>query len=97
MSTPYAVHPGMIGTEVWRTLPRPLHWLLKFLLKIPKEGAKVILHCATTNQLTGESGLYYENDKQIKPSTVAEFMNSQHSSGNLAKAAQLNKAPSINS
>lgn len=70
--TTYAVHPGIIGTEVWRTLPRPLHWLLKFLLKTPKEGAKTILHCATTDQLVNETGLYYENNKQQKPSVVAE-------------------------
>ena len=57
--TTYAVHPGVVATNVWRSLPRPLALLLKPLMRSEEDGAATTLHCATAPELHQESGGYY--------------------------------------
>lgn len=70
--TTYSLHPGVVGTDVWRTLPRPLQWLLKRVFKSPEEGAKTSLYCATSFEASTQSGLYYENCRTQSPSPLAQ-------------------------
>ncbi len=69
--TTYAVHPGVIASDIYRRLPRPLEALAKLFMKSPEEGAKTSLHCATDPALAGESGRYYEKCAPREPSAVA--------------------------
>ena len=63
--TTYSLHPGVVASEVWRALPRPLQWLAKRRMISVEEGAATTLFCATAPALANESGLY--NDRcQIK-------------------------------
>lgn len=59
----YAVHPGVVASDIWRTLPaalRPLfHWLRRMVTV--EEGARTPLHCATAPALAGQTGLYWSD------------------------------------
>ncbi|MBU6260148.1 MAG: SDR family NAD(P)-dependent oxidoreductase, partial [Burkholderiales bacterium] len=67
----YALHPGVVATEVWRHVPWPLR-MLNRLRTIPDEaGALTTLHCATSDEAGRESGLYYDHGRPRLPSRLA--------------------------
>lgn len=68
--TTYSLHPGVVASEVWRALPRPLQWLAKRRMISVEEGAATTLFCATAPALANESGLYYDRC-QIRPPSRA--------------------------
>jgi len=37
--TTYAVHPGVVATDVWRQVPAPVRWVIKRFMITPEEGA----------------------------------------------------------
>jgi NAD(P)-dependent dehydrogenase (short-subunit alcohol dehydrogenase family) len=68
----YALHPGVVDTEIWRALPdwaRPLLRLRGFLT--PEEGARTTLHCATRAPQQ-ESGLYYADSKPTHAAALGQ-------------------------
>jgi dehydrogenase/reductase SDR family protein 13 len=69
--TTYSLHPGVIASDVWRGVPWPLRGAIKLFMKSTEEGAKTSLHCATSPQAGKESGLYYDNARPKRPSSVA--------------------------
>nr|WP_100548316.1 MULTISPECIES: SDR family NAD(P)-dependent oxidoreductase [unclassified Pseudomonas] len=69
--TTYAVHPGVVATDVWRTLPAPLAWVIKWFMRSAKEGAATTLYCATNPTLATHSGQYYEDCAKTEPSPIA--------------------------
>ena len=78
--TAYAVHPGVVSTNVWRSLPKPLVKALSRWMLSPEQGAKTTLYCATAPHLSTETGMYYEDCKVTASSSVAQ---------NIALAEQL--------
>lgn len=56
----YALHPGVVASDVWRQVPAPLRWLIKRNMITPEEGARTTLYCATAPELATQSGLYYD-------------------------------------
>ena len=68
--TTYALHPGVIASDVWRETPQPLRSILTLFMKSTADGAKTSLHCATSEAVGGQSGLYYEKSKPKEPSPV---------------------------
>jgi len=68
--TTYALHPGVIASDVWRETPQPLRAILTFFMKSTADGAKTSLHCATSDAAGGQTGLYYEKAKPKEPSPV---------------------------
>ncbi|MDH4608063.1 SDR family oxidoreductase [Pseudomonas sp. BN102] len=72
--TTYAVHPGVVATDVWRTLPGPAAWLLKKFMRSEAEGAATTLFCATTPALSTQSGLYYADCAEAEASPTAQDM-----------------------
>lgn len=69
--TSYAVHPGVVATEVWRRVPWPVSWLMKRFMLSPEQGAATTLRCATDPALAGESGRYYDDCQEREPSALA--------------------------
>ena len=69
--TTYSLHPGVVATEVWRSVPWPFGWLLKLALISPEKGARTTLHCATSPGAAAETGLYYDECRLKTPSRVA--------------------------
>lgn len=69
--TTYAVHPGVVATNVWRALPAPLQWFVKLFMLSNEEGARTPLHCATAPELRGVTGRYYDTCREARPNPLA--------------------------
>lgn len=69
--TTYSLHPGVIASDVYREVPRPLRKVMTMFMKSTADGAKTSLYCATSPDVAGQSGLYYDDSKPKTPSSVA--------------------------
>jgi NAD(P)-dependent dehydrogenase (short-subunit alcohol dehydrogenase family) len=70
--TTYALHPGVVATDVWRRVPGPVRWVMKKFMVTPEEGAQTSIRCATAPELANETGRYYDRDgKERKPNKLA--------------------------
>ncbi|MDX2013119.1 MAG: SDR family NAD(P)-dependent oxidoreductase [Myxococcaceae bacterium] len=68
----YALHPGVIASDIWRVAPTPLRQLGMLFMRTPEEGARASLHCATSEAAGGETGQYYDEDgSPRRPSPLA--------------------------
>jgi retinol dehydrogenase 12 len=56
--TTYALHPGVVASDVWRRVPWPIRPLIKLRMRSPEQGAQTSLYCATEPELEAQSGLY---------------------------------------
>ncbi len=70
--TTYALHPGVVATEIWRELPFGLRHLVKLFMISPEEGARTTLHCATGPETSLTSGAYYDACKPVRPGRAAD-------------------------
>ena len=71
--TTYAVHPGVVATDVWRKIPGPVRWLMKRFMISPQQGATSSLRAATAPELAHETGRYYHADgKEKRPAKLAD-------------------------
>jgi retinol dehydrogenase-12 len=71
--TTYAVHPGVVATDVWRRVPAPLRWVIKKFMITPEEGAQSSIVCATSPSLASETGRYYDvGGKERRPAKLAD-------------------------
>jgi NAD(P)-dependent dehydrogenase (short-subunit alcohol dehydrogenase family) len=69
--TTYAVHPGVVASDVWRQVPWPLRPLIKLRMISTEEGARTTLHCAAAPEVAHSSGLYYDSCRATEPSRAA--------------------------
>lgn len=68
----YALHPGVIASDIWRAAPTPLRQLGMLFMKTPEQGATASLHCASAEAAGHETGLYYHEDgSHRRPSALA--------------------------
>jgi len=70
--TTYALHPGVISSNIWRNVPWPIRPIIKLFMKSNDEGAHAVVRCATAPELAGETGGYYHELQRTEPSRVAE-------------------------
>ena len=71
--TTYALHPGVVATDVWREVPPPLRWLIKLFMITPERGAQASLRCATAPELASQTGRYYGvGGVEKKPSRLSD-------------------------
>ncbi len=70
--TTYAVHPGVVASDIWRRLPQPLRALGKLWMISNEEGARTSVHCATSEKVAGETGRYYDSSREKRPSRFAD-------------------------
>lgn len=57
--TAYALHPGVIASDLWRSAPWPLRPILTSLMKSPDEGSVASVRCATAPADELENGGYF--------------------------------------
>lgn len=62
----YALHPGVVASDVWREVPGPVRWVMKRFMISNEEGALTTLYCATSPEVSDESGKYYDACKEKK-------------------------------
>jgi dehydrogenase/reductase SDR family protein 13 len=70
--TTYALHPGGVRSNIWRTLPRPAQWLIKLFMISNEEGARTQLYCATAPELATATGRYYDKSREAPCSSPAD-------------------------
>lgn len=70
--TTYALHPGVVASEIWREAPWPLRPVMKLFMLSNEEGARTSLYCATAPELESVSGRYYNNSREQAPSRPAQ-------------------------
>ena len=72
-----ALHPGAVATGIWtkETLPwyarAPIALARRLFMITPSEGADRIVYLATSPDVDGGTGGYYEKDRLVQPSPAA--------------------------
>jgi NAD(P)-dependent dehydrogenase (short-subunit alcohol dehydrogenase family) len=56
----YALHPGVVASDIWRRVPRPVRPLITRRMLSVEAGAETSLYCATSPAVASESGLFYD-------------------------------------
>ena len=72
--TTYSLHPGVVASDVWRELPQPFRALAKLFMISVEEGAATTLYCATSPEVSAQTGLYYDKCSIKEPSKVGQDM-----------------------
>ena len=67
----YALHPGVVASDIWRRVPWPVRPLITRRMLSVDDGAATSLYCATSPDVASDSGLFYEKCAQRAPSAVA--------------------------
>jgi len=68
--TSYALHPGVVASDIYRRLPQPFRSVIKLFMISPEQGARTSVYCATDPGLAGVSGRYYDNCAEREPNRV---------------------------
>ena len=69
--TSYALHPGVIASDIWRRVPWPVRPLMTRRMQTPEQGARTSVYCATSPEVAGESGGYYDSCRRKEPGAAA--------------------------
>jgi NAD(P)-dependent dehydrogenase (short-subunit alcohol dehydrogenase family) len=68
----YALHPGVVASEIWKEVPWGVRHLMKLFMLTNEDGAKTTLHCAMSDEAGKETGLYYDKSRVKVPSKLAQ-------------------------
>ncbi len=69
--TTYALHPGVVASDIWRRVPWPVRPLIERRMLTVEQGAETSLYCAASAEVAAESGLFYDKCAPREPSSVA--------------------------
>jgi len=69
--TSYALHPGVVASDIWRRVPWPVRPLMTRRMLTVEDGAATSLYCATSPEVAGDSGLFYDKCAPRPASQVA--------------------------
>jgi NAD(P)-dependent dehydrogenase (short-subunit alcohol dehydrogenase family) len=67
----YALHPGVIASDVWRRVPWPFRSIITRNMLTNEEGARTSLYCATSPEVAEHDGRYYDQCREKKASRAA--------------------------
>jgi retinol dehydrogenase-12 len=69
----YALHPGVVASDIWRRVPWPVRPLITRRMLSVTEGAQTSLYCATSAapEVAAASGLFYDRCAPRPASAVA--------------------------
>jgi dehydrogenase/reductase SDR family protein 13 len=69
--TTYALHPGVVKSDIWRGLPGWLQVIIKLPMISNAKGAVTSVYCATAPDLATVSGRYYDKSREKEPAPLA--------------------------
>ena len=69
--TSFAVHPGAIATDIYRSVPSPIPPLALRRMVSPELGARGPLGLATAAQVDAPNGAYFARSEPREPSPLA--------------------------
>ena len=67
----YALHPGVVASDIWRRVPRLARPFLTRRMLTIEQGAVTSVYCARSPQVAEDSGLFYDNCAVREASPVA--------------------------
>ena len=67
----YALHPGVVASDIWRRVPWPVRPLVTRRMLTVEQGAQTSLYCATSPSVAADSGLFYDKCALREASDVA--------------------------
>jgi retinol dehydrogenase 12 len=67
----YALHPGVVASDIWRRVPWPVRPLVTRSMLTVEQGAQTSLYCATSPAVAADSGLFYDKCAVRAASPVA--------------------------
>lgn len=71
-----ALHPGAVATNIWTGAPgwaKPILAIVKALFMItPEQGGRTLTYLATSPEVEGKTGLYFEKNKPKECSALAK-------------------------
>ena len=68
----YALHPGVIASDIWRKIPWPIRPLVVRKMLTVEQGAETSLYCATSPEVADHDGRYYDHSQEKAPSALCE-------------------------
>src|SRR6516164_11759952 len=71
--TANCLHPGAVATNIWSQAPRsvkPLLALAKMFMLSAEKGADTIVYLATSPEVDGATGGYYEKNREVEPAAI---------------------------
>lgn len=71
------VHPGMIGTNLSRTMPKLMHRIYLAMLPKPADGAKTSIYAATAPELANVTGKYLVDSRVTESSPASHDVDVQ--------------------
>jgi retinol dehydrogenase 12 len=69
--TSYALHPGVVASDIWRRVPWPARSLIKMRMLTTEQGAVTSIYCATSPEVAAQSGLFYDKCQAREPNPAA--------------------------
>jgi retinol dehydrogenase 12 len=69
--TTYSLHPGVVASEIWRRIPWPARQIMTRRMLTIEQGAATSLYCATSPEVAGDTGKYYERCAVREPNPAA--------------------------
>jgi len=66
----YSLHPGVVASEIWRRVPWPARQIMIRRMLTIEQGARTSLYCATSDDVAGASGKYYDSCRETEPSKL---------------------------
>ena len=69
--TTYALHPGVVASDIWRRVPRLARPVITRRMLTIEQGAVTSVYCATSPAVASDSGLFYDKCAVREPSRVA--------------------------
>jgi retinol dehydrogenase-12 len=67
----YALHPGVVASDIWRRVPRLARPFLTRRMLTIEQGAVTPVYCATSVSVEADSGLFYDNSALREASPLA--------------------------
>ncbi|HWF80284.1 MAG TPA: SDR family oxidoreductase [Streptosporangiaceae bacterium] len=65
--TAYSLHPGVVASQIWRRVPWPARQILTSRMLTIEQGARTSLYCATSSEVNGDSGKYFDKCQVTEP------------------------------
>src|SRR4030095_6829093 len=66
--TANCLHPGGVGTNLFRGLPKFVQALIKLVTRSPERGARTSIYLASSPEVEGVSGKYFVRSRQQESS-----------------------------
>jgi NAD(P)-dependent dehydrogenase (short-subunit alcohol dehydrogenase family) len=73
--TAYALHPGVVASDIWRRVPRLARPIITRRMLTTEQGAATSVYCATSPAVAADSGLFYDKCavKEASPMATQEL------------------------